>query len=275
VYGIESLDAETRAGAELIDLGCGTGESLHAAVERYGVAGIGVDRSERFVEVARERGLTAFQADILELRPDDLPGVKYVMLDNVLEHMPDLAAVEQVLAQSFRLASRCVHVRHPSFEDEEYLESLGLKLYWTDWIAPPNAHTCHARLHEFVEIANRLGVYRIRIEPVRRYHDSTHTEVLPLSAAPNQSYTVPQPRWDDTDNGVYFGLRHGPKPEVVFERPVYFAFDIFFLVGPGEPKLRYRHDPEVHAGRPYVEWIEPGAEASRDAVATGASASEA
>jgi hypothetical protein len=253
VYGIEAMTAEERAAVRLIDLGCGDGGSLRSAQRRFGVEGIGLDREERFVKTGRDNGLAIYQADVLELDPVLLPNVEYVMLDNVLEHMPDLAGLEAVLGWACRTASRMVHVRHPSFEDEEYLASLGLKQYWTDWTAGHNAHTCHARLHEFVEIAGRLGVYRVRIDPVLRSFDSGDPGILPLGAPANQS------RIDPLAHGVYDEARHGTKPSVTFDRPVYFAFDLLFLTGPGSPVVRYRADPETDPGRPFFDgWVELG-----------------
>jgi hypothetical protein len=245
LYGIDTIDDATRARVELIDLGCGEGGSLESAMRRFGVEGIGVELHAPSVVAARRKGLHAFQADILDLDASMLPSVKYVMIDNVLEHLPDLDGVEQVLGQSFRLASHLVHVRHPSFEDEEYLASLGLKQYWADW---PEAHTCHIRLHEFVAMANRQGCYRIRMEPVFRAVDSSDGGILPIDAPPNQR------RIDPKKHGAYDQAVHGPKPFVTFDRPVYFAFDLLFLLGPGEPTVKYNADTETDPGRPWISW---------------------
>jgi hypothetical protein len=248
VPDVRTIDPETRSHVELIDLGCGDGGSLLSACRRFGVDGIGLDREAKFVERGQRNGFEVYQADVLDLDPSDWPACKYVMLDNVLEHMPDYDAVEQVLGAACRLASRLVHVRHPSFEDEEYLASLGLKQYWTDWPTGANAHTAHVKIHEFAAMAGRLGFYNFEVRGVFDALDSEDGGILPLNAPPNQS------RWGAKNPDVYNPERHDPKPRVVFDRPVYFAFDLFFYTGSEVPKVLYLDDPENDPGRPFFQW---------------------
>jgi SAM-dependent methyltransferase len=242
---LATITAEVRAGAELLDLGCGPGRSLESAVRRFDANAVGLELNAAKVRTAQEQGLPVFQADILDLQPADFPSVRYVTMDNVLEHLPTLDAVETVLAKSCQLAADAVYVRHPSFEDEEYLAGLGLKQYWTDW---PGAHTAHIRLHEFVAMANRAGVYRVLISPVLRAVDSADPTLLPLDAPPGQR------KLDRSRHGAYDPDRHGEKPAVTFDRPVYFAFDLLFVRSDRMPRFDYPHDPEVSPARPSVRW---------------------
>jgi hypothetical protein len=208
--------------ARLLDLGSGAGASLVAAERRLGMRGLGIELQAHKVADARARGLSVVQGDILELDPDDYPQVEYVCLDNVLEHLPDLDAIRHALGLAVRIASRQVLVRHPSFEDVDYLAGLGLRLYWTDW----EDHTAPARLHELIEIAGSLGVYDIRVTPLTRVWSSTSPSVLPLGAPPNQH------RADPAVPSVYREADHGPKPVIEFDRPVYSMFEIV-LSAPG------------------------------------------
>lgn len=247
VSDIRTLDGVTRSTAELIDFGSGSGGSLISAQRRFNARGIGLERDVRWVRRAQEADLPVFEADIRTIDPQDFPAVDYVMLDNVLEHMPDLETVEEVLSRVLRLASRLVHVRHPSFEDVDYLASLGLKQYWTDWNSE-GGHTAPVRIHEFVAMANRAGVYDIAIRPVLREYDSLDSDILPIDAPPFQSRTEPD------DPAVYDVGRHGAKRDVVFDRPVYFAFDIVFGTARRLPNLLYVSDPEKDPGRPFFQW---------------------
>jgi len=236
----------------LIDLGCGAGRSLVSAARRFGVPGVGIDLDPRKVRKARKAGTDAMVGDITLLDPDEFAGVHYVNLDNVLEHLPSLDVVEQVLAGAVTLADRLVCIRHPSFEDEDYLASLGVKQYWTDW---PGEHTAKVRVHEFVAMANRLGVYQMLVQPVGLAPDTDDPTILPLDAPSGQR------RIGERAGAVsvYDPDRHGPKPDVTFARPVYFAFDIVLVVGAGSVELRYRDDPEATSQRPFVTWRAPGA----------------
>lgn len=252
-FPLDDVGVEALASVELLDFGSGTGESLADAERRFGVRGLGIDNSPHKVRRARRRGFDVRCADVLELSRYDLGSVRYVNLDNVLEHMPTLALAEDMLAQACRVASRCVHVRHPSFEETDYLAALGVKLYWTDW---PTAHSAPIRLHQFVEMAERIGVYRFLVQPVMKIGSSDDHGVLPLSAPPDQQRQgkASPVEAGGRGKGVYSLDRHGPKPTVRFDRPVYFAFDIVFVTGPEMPTLDYPADPEAHVARPRFRW---------------------
>ena len=148
------------------------------------------------------------------------------------------------------IASHIVYIRHPSFEHEEYLASLGLKQYWTDW---PGVHTTHIRLHEFVAMAERNDVYDVTVRPLKRGVDSDDPTILPIDAPPNQR----KPVREVGAYGVYDEAKHGPSRTFAFDRPVYFAFDIFFFLRADAPAVRYPRDSET---------------ASRDRFSTGAAA---
>jgi len=121
-----------------------------------------------------------------------------------------------------------------------------------DW---PGEHTAKVRVHEFVAMANRLGVYQMLVQPVGLAPDTDDPTILPLDAPSGQR------RIGERAGAVsvYDPDRHGPKPDVTFARPVYFAFDIVLVVGAGSVELRYRDDPEATSQRPFVTWRAPGA----------------
>ncbi len=249
----DQLDPEARAAVELIDLGCGTGRSLRGAARRFGARGIGLERNERKVRIGQAEGIPIYRADLLEMDLATFPNVRYVTIDNVLEHLPTLDAVEDLVAASVRLASHVVHIRHPSFEDVDYLADIGLKQYWTDW---PGVHTAPARIDQLIAMANRAGVYRVMVHPIRRAIGSTDPTILPLAAPPGQHRSIRSPR--SALKGVYQEAKHGPKPDITFDRPVYFAFDILLVTGPDLPTMTYREDPEVAGGRPWLTWPDAG-----------------
>src|SRR5204862_43767 len=116
---------------------------IRQEAKRLGLAcPLGIEQNQGKVARAQEQGLPVYQADFMQLDPRAFPSVKVVVFDNVLEHLPSLDAVEAAFALACTIASHVVHVRHPSFEHEEYLATLGLKQYWTDW---PGVHTAHVR----------------------------------------------------------------------------------------------------------------------------------
>jgi hypothetical protein len=236
----------------LVDLGAGEGGSLATAQRTFGVSGMGVERLPHLAARARERGLDVIEGDLFDVTPAKAPKVRFVVFDNVLEHLPDADAVEHAVHQGCSLASEVVHIRHPSFEDMPYLADLGFKQYWTDW---PGVHTAPVAVHELVGMGARAGVHRAVVVPVRRAIDSMDPTILPVDAPPGQTRT------DRAGYGVYDEERHGPKSRVPFDRPIYFAYDIFLIVRAGLPTIQYRADPETSAARAVVTWHEASSRA--------------
>jgi len=246
--GVRVLDPSVCATADLLNLGAGSGSWLLHEARRLGVDHpIGVDRNHSKVARAQADGLPVYEADFTQLDPADFPAVRIVVFDNVLEHFPSLAAVEEVFDRACAMASHVVYIRHPSFEHEEYLASYGVKQYWTDW---PGVHTTHVRLHDFVTMAERNHVYDFAVRPLKRAVDSDDPTMLPLDAPPNQRKSVR----GLGAYGVYDEPVHGPKPHIVFDRPVYFAFDIFFFLRHDAPGVRYPRDTETALARPFLDW---------------------
>src|SRR5262249_23767409 len=140
-----------------------------------------------------------------------------------------------------------VYVRHPSFEDEDYLAPLGLKQYWTDW---PETHTAKVRLAEFTAMAARHGVQTVSVQGIKRATGSDDPTILPLSAPSNQRKR-PEERGE---YGLYDRTEHGPKPSLAFDHAVYFAYDIFFVVSARGLAISYDDDPDDALARPVVRW---------------------
>lgn len=92
-----------RPGQRVLDIGCGWGEALKFAAERYGVSGVGVTISREQAEYARElcRGLP------IEIRLQD-----YHALDERFEAIMSIGMFEHVGAKNYRayfeVARRCL-----------------------------------------------------------------------------------------------------------------------------------------------------------------------
>jgi hypothetical protein len=245
---VRDLDRSVCARAELLDLGAGRGRWLVEEARRLGVENpFGVEINRAKVAQAQAAGRPVYEADFTQLDPQAFPAVKVVVFDNVLEHLPSLDAVQTAFDRACAMASHVVYIRHPSFEDEDYLGALGLKQYWTDW---PGVHTAHVRLHEFVAMAARNGVYDFTVRPLKRAYDADDPTILPASAPSGQR----KKKEARTEYGLYEEGLHGAKPSVQFDRPVYFAFDMFFFLRSDAPEVRYHADTETTLARPSLVW---------------------
>jgi hypothetical protein len=251
---IRPLDLSRCASAQLVNLGAGTGRWLLPESRRLGLEHpLGIDINRAKVAHAQASGLPVYQADLTQLDPAVFPSVKVVVLDNVLEHLPTLDAIEVVFNKACAIASHAVYIRHPSFEHEEYLAGLGLKQYWTDW---PGVHVTHVRIFEFVAMAARAGVHSFTVRALKRAVGSDDPTILPAGAPPNQHKRVRGPG----TYGVYDAKTHGIKASVDFDRPVYFAHDAFFFLRADAPAVEYREDTDQAVARPHLVW--PGRRAT-------------
>ncbi|MEO6193060.1 MAG: class I SAM-dependent methyltransferase [Thermoanaerobaculia bacterium] len=87
----------------VLDLGCGRGEAL-ALLRDHGIAGRGVDSSERMVQLCRDRGLEAEVGDLFAVLAGVAEGsLGGVISFHVIEHLPG-AALDRLV----RLAGRAL-----------------------------------------------------------------------------------------------------------------------------------------------------------------------
>lgn len=213
----ESIAEALRPGRyAFIDVGCGDGGSTSHLVRRFGRApGLGLDYDREAIEASRTAGFDAIHCNLLEpdlVLPRDC--VEYAAAMDVLEHLPAEPFAVTVLRHMERAARDFLFIRHPSFEDVDYLASLGVKLNWTDWSGHPNM----MKIEDYHRIFAELGWRDYSILPHMLYTDSRHDSVVPLSA-PSDTY-----RYDPD--------AHGPKPIVEFDRPIWGKFDIFVRLNP-------------------------------------------
>src|SRR5690606_37551517 len=159
--------------------GCGRGDTVAAAAERFGVRGIGIERNVERVIDAQRRGLAVFQGDLREVDPSWFPATSYVSLDNVLEHLPTVDDVRGAIRLAVGIAQRLVFIRHPSFDELDHLAALGCKPYWTDW---PGEHVMPLRLVEVLDLLVEAGVQRLEVRPVLRLRTTDDPNLLPLDA---------------------------------------------------------------------------------------------
>lgn len=205
-------DIDSFQGYDFLDLGAGTGnQSLASARKRIGGHGLGIDNNPDKVEKAVAYGNNVVLGSALDI--SQIAGkVSFVVCDNFLEHLPSFHDVDAVLGQAAAVATDFIYIRHPSFEETAYLAELGLKTFWSDW----KAHPSMLGLADITAMLRGHGVYTTKIVPVMRIADSADSTILPWDAPPGQHHYRPE---------------HGrkPNPPVVFDRDVFYAFDIVAL----------------------------------------------
>ncbi len=231
----QTLPERLFEGVDFVDFGSGVGRSLLDAEKRFGARGVGVEVRPAKVETARANGANVHLGSILDV-PRDID-VDFVTIDNVLEHLPDEQTVEDVLAVAADIARDFIYIRHPCFEDEAYLNALGLKQYWTDW----RGHPSHLLLSDLVAILRRLGLGLVEFEFVGAATTSADPTILPVDAP--------------VDSFEYDESEHGPKPTVDLDRPAHYAIDLFVpaRAAGNRVALDYVDDPRRSRRHPRLE----------------------
>jgi SAM-dependent methyltransferase len=202
---------------DFVDLGCSHGGSLEFCTKRFGARrGIGLDIDSRKVEGARSAGHDAVVADVTRLDLHDR--VRFVSMMDFLEHLPSLGAVEAVIEGAARIATDFLFIRHPSFEGEDYLASVGLRQYWWHW----RGHPTHPQVVDYCRIFERLGLGLYRIGYSGEIADSLDTSVLVDD--------------EPIDQGPFDPTTHAERPYVAFPRPLWRLQDIFVALRPFDPR---------------------------------------
>ncbi|HEV8614939.1 MAG TPA: class I SAM-dependent methyltransferase [Methylomirabilota bacterium] len=154
------LDALVRAGAtpgmRLLDVGCNVGYFLGAARER-GFAASGFDGSSAAVAFARAQGLDVACAR-LETAVLDPTGYDVVVMNHILEHLPDPAAALRRVRDWVR-PDGFVMVTLPNFASPIARRS-GLR--WAGLV--PTQHVWHFTPRALARLVKAAGFERIRWE---------------------------------------------------------------------------------------------------------------
>jgi hypothetical protein len=197
-----------------IDCGCASGGSLSHCEQRFGKRpGLGLDWYGADLEIAKSQGFAVAHCDLTSV---ELPAkcISYASMMDVLEHLPNEASAMSVMHKLSVAARDFLFIRHPSFDDVKYLAQFGLKFTWTDWTGHPNM----MKIADYQRVFKTLVWNDYVIIPHMPLDDSTHPAIVPATAP--------------ADTLKYDAERHGPKPELQFDRTLYGKFDIFVRLNP-------------------------------------------
>ena len=198
---------------DFLDFGGSKGASLRFGVKYFqGKRGLAIDNSAQKVTNMNEQGLDCLQADVTRL---DLPpgAVRFVIMSHFLEHLPDLKSVRETIISAARVATDFIFIQGPFFDEDDYLEELGLKLFYSDW----TAHTCPLTTRQLSGILESQGLHNYEMRfTTPQLTDSTDSQFHPLSSKQNQH------RYDPAI--------HPAKQEVIFSRPIYPEFTCTVLL---------------------------------------------
>ena len=203
---MRTLDAVDLDSYDFFDFGAGDGASLRRCEDLFGGRGLGIDIDPNKIAAAERNGSDVVAGDILSLPCSKT--VRYVCMDNFLEHLPDLDIVREMLRVGVAVAREFLYIVHPSFEDEAYLGALGFKQFWHDW----TGHPSHILLSDFCAMFRELDTGPMTVEYVQAAGTSRDSSILPLSAPADQHHYNPD--------------LHGDKRHVEFAKPVHWQLKL-------------------------------------------------
>lgn len=152
--------------------------------------------------------------DILELESDYR--FSFISMMDFLEHLPGYDYAYKILEKGKTIAKDFLFIRHPAFDDIDYLKNEGLKITWTDW----SGHTNMLTVPQYAKMFNDLGLKQYAFNFRKPITDSSDKFIVPLSAP--------------TDSLEYNEKEHGPKKKIDFAHTVYGQIDIFVALRPIE-----------------------------------------
>jgi SAM-dependent methyltransferase len=206
---------------DFIDAGCGTGGSIDFCRKVFGFPnGIGFDMNQKKIAGAQSKGYPVYLQDILKI---NFPAkcVCFSSMMDFLEHLPGMRSAAEMIKVLGNASRDFLFIRHPNFDDTDYLRKYNLKLTWTDW----TGHTNMMKISDFIIIFNQLGWMNYRIIPRRLINNSDHEAVLPLSAPKNLN--------------KYSQLKGLEKQIFEFDKPVYSQYDIFVKLNEHMPNRQW------------------------------------
>ncbi len=188
---------------DYLDFGASKGGSLRFGQRKLGGnRGLGVDLDPNKVETTRAAGFDCIVGDVTQL---DLPAksVKFVTMLHFLEHLPSLALAEAAILSAIRLSTDFVYIRGPFFDEDSYLESLGLKFFFSDW----RGHTCKLSVKHVLDLLKREGIEDYEFLGVEKIQNSDHAFIHPMNSPSNQrDYNPslhPSKEFFDFDRAIY------------------------------------------------------------------------
>ena len=192
---------------KFLDVGCKNGSSFTNISKKYKYRpdqGIGIDINVNHINEFIKTGNHAIVASA-----DDIPfkdnSFELVIFNHVLEHMPSEEIGFKALSECIRVSSKVVFVGLPFFDQDEYLKSLKLKTFYSDW----SGHKNKVHLKKIIEF---LKEKKLEVVMRKKIENSFADEILPINAPKNSK--------------EYNHDTHGIKEYIEFDRDIWREYHI-------------------------------------------------
>jgi methionine biosynthesis protein MetW len=144
-----------KAGARILDVGCGDGGILDYLRREAGALPVGADVSPYVLEILARKGIEAVKLDLNAGGISALPGADHVLLLEVLEHVQN---PESLLRDALAKASKSVFFSVPNTGYFPYRLSLLMGRFPVQWRVHPGEHVRYWTLRDMRWWLAELGL---------------------------------------------------------------------------------------------------------------------
>lgn len=164
--GILTLPAVRRAagvlpfisdGDSVLDVGCGTGDTLSFLAQRRQIEGTGLDISETALEAVRTRGFSAVHADLTRDGASLDGQYDHIILFEVIEHVIDAETLVGALAGHFR---KGLYITTPNLGYLAHRMRMMLGRFPVTYISDPREHLRYWSTRDFSVWCEWMGLGR-------------------------------------------------------------------------------------------------------------------
>ncbi len=171
----------------------------------HGENGLAIENDHKRIQIAGKQEIEFINSNFTQLTYKD-KCVRFVTLNHVLQRLDSFHEICQVIKSAARLATDFLFIQGPYYDADAYLESLGLKFFYSDW----NSVSWHLTTDDLQKALAELGLRNYEIVVVCPTLNSRDPFLHPLESPPNQQ--------------KYHVELHPPKPEIELPAPVYKGF---------------------------------------------------
>ncbi len=192
---------------KFLDVGCKVGSSFDIS-KRFGFTkedGLGIDINEESVNNFINKGFNGMVANATDIPFED-GSFELVIFSHVLEHLPNEETGRKALEECLRVSSKYVFLSLPFFDEDEYLNSLNFRTYYSYWAGHKNM------VHLKTILDDYLSGYTYDLKMKVKISDSTASEILPITSP--------------IDSQKYDKTIHDEKEFVVFDRDIWREYEI-------------------------------------------------
>jgi len=162
---------------KFLDVGCKIGGSFDIA-KKFGYKkeeGLGIDINESHINKLKKLGYNVMVGDVTKIPFDD-NSFELVIFSHVLEHLPNEKLGKKALDECLRVSNKYVFLALPFFDEDEYLNSLGFKTFYSDWSVHTNMITLKKIQNDYLKNYNYDLTMKIKID------DSFASEIIPINS---------------------------------------------------------------------------------------------